>query len=400
VAELLELAEAQARLIALAPEMRVVSGPVEPGATRYLAHDLVAMRTSPEADLSAMDGYAIAGEGPWRLVGEARAGVPFAGSLAPGECTRLSTGAHLPAGATGVLIRENALLEDERVALAPGAPSPAPMQHVRRRGGDFAKRDVLLPAGTAIGPAQLALALAAGHDALAHRAGPALALLESGDELAAQPSDARPGRIPATNGAMLERMVAPYAGSLHRPPPVADDRGALAEALAACEEADVIVTSGGASVGEHDLVQAALIEWGAQIAFWKVAVKPGKPLMVATREGARGQRQVVLGLPGNPVSSFVTGFLFALPLLRACLGAAAPFERPVQLKAGEDLPGAGDRREFLRAVSDGAVVRLAGAQESSALRSLALANALIERPAGAPPVKRGERIAVYNLRNG
>ncbi len=399
MAELIDLAEAQARLVALAPALPVVTAPIAPGETRYLAHDLVAMRTSPEADLSAMDGYAIAGAGPWRLAGEARAGAPFAGSLAPGECARISTGAHLPHGATAVLIQENAQVHGDRVALADGQSLPAPMQHVRRRGFDFEQGEVLLPAGSAIGPAQAALALAAGHDEIAHRRGPVVAVLESGDELAERPSLAQTGQIPASNGAMIAAMIAPYAASLHRPPPVRDDHSALAEALVGCEEADILITSGGASVGEHDLVQAALTRWGARIEFWKVAIKPGKPLLVATRDGISG-RQVILGLPGNPVSSFVTCFLFALPLLRASLGAADPFERPVMLEAAHDLPAGGDRREFLRARSDGVQVSLAGSQQSSALRALALANALIERETHAAPVKRGERVAVYNLRNG
>ncbi|MEO0872547.1 MAG: molybdopterin-binding protein, partial [Pseudomonadota bacterium] len=155
----------------------------------------------------------------------------------------------------------------------------------------------------------------------------------------------------------------------------------------------------GASVGDHDLVQQALADWGAQIEFWKVAIKPGKPLLVATREAGWG-RQVILGLPGNPVSSFVTAFLFGLPLVRKSMGSASPLPTTLHVIAAQDLPATGKRREFLRGVSDGQSVRLAGSQDSSALRSLAEANCLIDRPAGADPVRAGEAVPVYNLQNG
>jgi molybdopterin molybdotransferase len=164
-------------------------------------------------------------------------------------------------------------------------------------------------------------------------------------------------------------------------------------------DCDVLVTSGGASVGDHDLVQRALEACGARIDFWKVAIKPGKPLLVASRTiGAR--QQVVLGLPGNPVSSFVTAFLFALPLVRAMMGHRQPLPRPVMRQAAIDLPATGRRREFLRGVADEARVSPAQSQESSALRSLASANCLIARPAGADPVRAGDMVAVYSLQNG
>jgi len=176
---------------------------------------------------------------------------------------------------------------------------------------------------------------------------------------------------------------------------VPDSRAALAAALAGAEGADILVTSGGASVGDHDLIKPALAEWGGKTAFWRVAIKPGKPLLVATRG-----ETVVLGLPGNPVSSFVTAFFFALPLVRASMGDGDPLPRPVTLRAGEPLPAVGPRREFLRAVSDGEKVRLAGSQDSSALCALAAADCLIDRPAGAPPVPAGAPVPVFRLQNG
>jgi molybdopterin molybdotransferase len=399
---LLTLEEAQARLLALAPEMpQAIPGSKSSGQTQYLAQDLVALRTQPDADLSAMDGYAIACEGPWQMVGESRAGRPYPGTIRPGECARISTGAHMPAGADRVLIQENAAVDGAQVALVAGEQLPEAGRHVRIAGFDFREGDVLLPKGSLIGPGQLALARSAGYDSPPHYETPRIAVLESGDELSrnADPCMLEPGQIPASNGAMIEAMLAPYLGGVVQIGPVPDSLSLLADALGRAEDCHIVITSGGASVGDHDLIQQALRDWGAEIAFWKVAIKPGKPLMVATREGSCG-RQVILGLPGNPVSSFVTAFLFALPLVRKVMGTADPLPRRHMLTAAEPLPATGDRREFLRGVSDGAAVRLAGSQDSSALLALAQANCLIDRTADAPPVSAGEQVSVFYLQNG
>lgn len=394
----LSLEDAWERLLALAPDRPVVESDAAATDTAFLASDLHAKRTQPPADISAMDGYAIAGEGPWRRVGEARAGTPYDGALAPGECTRISTGAWMPTGADRVLIQENARVEGDMVALAEGDTPPSPGEHMRQRGFDFSDGDCVLTSGTRVGPGQRALAIAAGHDTIPHRAAPRIAVLDSGDELAARPSLCGPNQIPASNGPMIAAMLTGLVSDIRRIGPVPDDMGALASALAQAD-CDILITSGGASVGDHDLIKDALREWGARIDFWKVAIKPGKPLMVATRE-REGRRQVILGLPGNPVSSFVTAFLFALPLVRAAMGDRDPLPRALSVEAAEDLPATGKRREFLRAVSDGSRVKLAGSQDSNALVALAAANALIDRPAGAAPVRAGERVPVYNLQNG
>ncbi len=392
MSELLPLEEAQKRLLALAPQVVSEVVPIEEASGRVLARDLTAQRTQPPSDLSAMDGYAIAGEGPWRLVGESRAGMPFAGTLKPGQAARISTGAHMPAGSDRVLIQENAEVSDGEVT---SSEPPPPARHVRKRGFDFGDGDALLPQGTLIGPAQIALAMAAGHGAVPVSRRPTVAILDSGDELSLDPTNCGPDQIPASNGAMIAAMLAPLVGATERLGPVPDDRSALAEALAQAEGADILITSGGASVGDHDLIQHALVDWGADLAFWKVAIKPGKPLMVATR-GA----QVVLGLPGNPVSSFVTAFLFAMPLVRAAMGVGDALPRAQTRVASEALPTTGSRREFLRGFSDGDTVRPVTSQDSSALRALASANCLIDRRAHAPAVQEGERVTVYKLQNG
>jgi len=393
---MLSLDEAQRRLLALAPPTSVEEIPVEKALGRVLAKDLMARRTQPAADLSAMDGYAVAGDGPWKRVGESRAGAPFTTRLQPSECVRISTGAHMPAGATCVLIQENSRVERDTITATQVA---SPGAHVRRRGFDFDDGQCVMEAGKVIGPAGIALALAAGHANVPVASPPRVAILDCGDELAADPQACSPDQVPATNGAMVAAMLQPLVGASDRLGPVPDDRAALAKALAQTEHADILITSGGASVGDHDLVQQALIDWGAKLKFWKVAIKPGKPLMVATRDSERG-RQVILGLPGNPVSSFVTAFLFALPMVRAAMGAASPLPRPRLMKAGESLPASTARREFVRGVSNGTSVIAAGSQDSSANRALAAADCLIDRAAGAPAVREGEVVEVYCIHNG
>lgn len=393
----LGLEDAQARLLALAPVLPSEVVPTHAALARILAADIRAARTQPAADLSAMDGYALApGEGPWRVVGESRAGAPYAGALGAGEALRISTGAIVPAGADRVLLQEDALREGDSLAATDIPPSG---RHIRARGFDFGEGDLLLPRGTRITPARLALALAGGHGALPVTRRVRVAVMDSGDELSADPAACLPHQIPASNAAMIAAMLGELGCEVTRIGPVADTRAALAAALAEAQGADVLVTSGGASVGDHDLVKPALEEWGAAIAFWKIAIKPGKPLLVATRPDA-GRAQVILGLPGNPVSSFVTAFLFALPLVRAAGGENAPLPAAVTLRTGEALPATGPRREFLRAVREGESVRLAGSQDSSALTALAAADCLIDRPADSPALPAGEPVRVFPLQNG
>lgn len=389
----LGLEEAQARLLALAPARPSETVPTEVALSRFLADNIHAARTQPPADLSAMDGYALSGgEGPWTLVGESRAGTPFPGTLAAGQCARISTGAVVPQSGDRVLLQEDA----ERVGDTITATElPPPGRHIRARGFDFVEGDPLLAKGALITPGRLALALAAGHGQLTVTRRVHVAVMDSGDELASDPANCAPHQIPASNAAMIAAMLAPLGCDVTRLGPVPDDRAALAAALAQAEDADILITSGGASVGDHDLIKPALAEWGAETAFWRVAIKPGKPLLVATR----GQ-QVILGLPGNPVSSFVTAFLFALPLVKKAMGDSNPLPRAVTLLAGEELPAIGPRREFLRAVSDDCKVRLAGSQDSSALSALAAADCLIDRPAHAPAVPVGEPVRVFHLQNG
>ncbi|HEY6815685.1 MAG TPA: molybdopterin molybdotransferase MoeA, partial [Croceibacterium sp.] len=373
---LLPLAEAQARLLALAAPLGSETLPAERCVGRYLAAEVKARRTQPAADLSAMDGYAVTGDGPWRVVGESAAGHPFGGSIARGEALRISTGALMPAGGEAVLLQEEAEREDERLSLAPGGEASA--RHIRRRGFDFIEGTALLASGVRLGPAQLALAIGAGHgNGLQVGTLPHVSVIDSGDELALSAEQWDDHRLPASNGAMIAAMAAPLASAVERLGPVPDRLDALAQALARAGQADVIVTTGGASVGDHDLVRPALEAWGATIDFWRVAMRPGKPILLARRG-----RQWILGLPGNPVSSYVTAFLFLLPLLRRLAGAGDCLPRSLVARTDRPLPPGGPRLELVRARLVGSAVLPLDERDSSALRALAAADALIERPIG------------------
>lgn len=393
----LSLEEAQAQLLALASPLRVEHVDTEGALGRYLAEPLLARRTQPAADLSAMDGYALASvdmAGPWRVIGESAAGHPFAGRVGAGEAVRISTGARMPEGADAVIVQEDIARANEAIALTGDAPVP-PGRHIRRQGMDFTTGAQVLAAGTRVGPAQVALALAAGHRLLPVRRRPRLIIIDSGDELAADCEHCEADQVPASNGAMLAGMAAALPCVTQRLGPVPDDLDALAAALAQAEHADVIVTSGGASVGDHDLVRPALEAWGASLDFWRVAIKPGKPILVA-RKGT----QIVLGLPGNPVSSHVTAYLFLLPLLRALLGADAPLPRPIATRLARPIGPGGSRREFLRGRWDGESVTVHSLQDSGALSTLAASNVLIERAPQAPPAGEGEQVRAFLLENG
>ncbi len=385
--QMISLSEAQSRVLAMAPTMQTEKVSVSSALGRYLATDLIARRTQPPADLSAMDGFAILGDGPWKLVGESRAGAPCGNKINPGECTRISTGAHIPDCADRVLIQENASVADELVRCTQDMPREG--KHIRRRGFDFAEGDRLLEAGRLIGPSQIALAITSGHAEVEVRRPPFVAVLDSGDELSSDPVSCRPDQIPASNGAMIAAMLSNLGCQVLRIGPVADDSAALAAALKQAETADVLVTSGGASVGDHDLIKPALESWGAKLDFWKVAMKPGKPLMLAKRGD-----QIVIGLPGNPVSSYVTAALFLLPLVRVAMGSTRPLPRRGKFRLACDLPASGSRHEFLRANWDVDVVGLSELQDSSALLTLANSNCLIERPPNSDAAEAGSFVPV------
>ena len=393
---MLSVEEAQARILALATPLPVERVDIAGSIGRYLAEPLRARRTQPAAHLSAMDGYAVAGDdlaGPWDVIGESAAGHPFAGSVGPGQAVRIATGALMPDGAGSVILQEDVERSAAKITLTGTAPSPH-NRHVRHCGADFLTDAELLPAGSKLTPARIALAVSAGHSHLPVRRLPRISIIDSGDELAADPLACAVHQIPASNGIMLTAMLAELPCIVDRLGPVADRIDDLVAALERAGSSDIIVTTGGASVGDHDLIRPALARWGAELDFWRVAMKPGKPLLVA-RRGA----QVVIGLPGNPVSSHVTALLFLMPLVRALAGARDPLPRSLTMKLASDARPGGSRREFLRGRITDAGIEILNRQDSGALASLAVADVIIDRPANGPALECGAEVPAYLLAN-
>lgn len=392
---LLPVADAQARLFALGGPLPVQAAPLAEAAGRWAAEPVVALRDQPGLDLSAMDGWAIRHAerpGPWMIAGESAAGGGLGRALQPGEAARIFTGAPVPGGADCVLIQEEAAAEDGQVRMTGEGP-PRPGHHIRPRGSDFARGTVLVPEGERLTPARIALAALGGHGTLRVRRRVRVAIVSTGDELVPPGDPAEGARLPASNGIMLAAQLAGLPVEVRDLGIVPDRLDAIAAAFAeAARVADVIVTTGGVSVGDHDLVRPALERAGATLDFWRVALKPGKPLMAGQLGTA-----AVLGLPGNPVSAFVTAELFLKPLVRHLSGARDPHPRLSDGRLGAALPPTGVRAEYLRARRvEGRLVEVAS-QDSAAVRALAAADLLVVRPPHAPAAAAGETVPVIAL---
>jgi len=392
---LLPVAEAQARMFALAALLPVERVDLFSAAGRFAAEDIRARRTQPAADLSAMDGYAIRfaeRPGPWTVVGESAAGGGFDKLLEPGEAARIFTGAPVPDGADTILVQEEATRDGDQLTMTGEGPA-ATGAWIRRRGSDFADGDLLLADGAKLGPAAIALAISGGHGDLLVRRRPRIALLSTGNELV-PPGAPTPGALlPASNGPMLATMFAGLPCELADYGIVHDDLDAISAMLASMAEgADIIVTTGGASVGDHDLVLPALEKAGAKIDFWRVAMRPGKPVMI----GRLGQA-VVLGLPGNPVSAFVTAGLFLKPLAFHMLGSRAPITPPQAARLGSAIEGTGNRADYLRGFWRDGTVWPVASQDSAGLSALVQADVLIVRDVGAAPAQPGEMVAILPI---
>ena len=388
---LLPIAEALARLFALATPVPPQAIALAQAAGRWAAADILARRTQPAADLSAMDGYAIRFAdlpGPWRVVGESAAGRPFTGTIGAGEAARIFTGAALPAGTDTVLIQEEAARDGDRLLLAGEGP-PYHGRNTRRRGLDFSEGDRLIATGERITPARLALAATAGHGTLSVRRRVRVALCATGDELVEPGSEG--DALPESNRAMLSAMLADLPVDLTDLGILPDRLDALTHAFAAVE-ADLLVTTGGASVGDHDLVRPALLAAGGTLDFWRIALRPGKPMLAGSLNGA-----TVLGLPGNPVSAFVTTILFVRPLIAHLAGAADPLPRPRPAVLGEALPANNGRTDYLRGVERDGRVFAAPVQDSSMLLTLARSTCLVIRLAHAPPAAAGDSAEVLDI---
>ena len=365
---------------------------------RVLAADLAATRTQPPFAASAMDGYAVRTGDAGRegadlmVIGTSRAGERFDGSLGAGQAVRIFTGAPVPDGADAILIQENATRGGDIVTVT--APVSQGL-HVRPAGLDFKKGEVLLEAGLLLGARAIALAASMNYAQVPVRRRPRVAILATGDELVPPGGAPGPDQIIASNSAGIAALVRQAGGQPVDLGIAPDDVTAIGDAVARAGDADILTLIGGASVGDHDLVQEALVARGMTLDFWRIAMRPGKPLMVGHLQAMR-----VLGLPGNPVSAMVCGHIFLKPLIRAMLGLEpGPFPQTALLGAGM---AANDRRQdYVRArltSEDGRLVTTPfDRQDSAMMATLARADALIIRPPYAEAAKAGTVVELIRL---
>jgi molybdopterin molybdotransferase len=399
---LMPVAEALARVLADAAPLPAEATPLGEAHGRVLAADVAALRTQPPADVSAMDGYAVhaadvaAVPARLKLVGEVAAGHPFHGRVGAGEAARIFTGGVIPPGADTIVIQENTAREGDVVVVTTGAGRG---KHVRREGLDFARGAVLLAKGRRLSDRDLALAAAMNHPrVLVHRA-PKVAVLATGDELVMPGADPGFGEIVYSNGYATMALARAEGCDVADLGIVPDRLPETAAAVRSARDlgADILVTSGGASVGDYDLVQKALAAEGLELSFWKVALRPGRPMM----HGRLGAMHV-LGLPGNPVSAYVCAVLFLVPLIRRLAGRADVEPKLEPARLGCDLPANDERADYLRAtLAPGPDARPlaspAPVQDSSMLTPLARADCLLVRAPHAPAAKAGDTCSIIRL---
>lgn len=391
---LVPLEEAQERLISLAKRLPSESVPIHSALGHYLAKDLISNREQPAADMSAMDGYAIRFEdrdGPWSLAGECKAGSPPCQALNSGETARIFTGALLPEGADTIVMQEN-VESDGRTVRLMAEPNPEKGRHVRHKGGDFLHGDVALEAGSILNAAALGHAVIAGYGDVRVGKLPRVAVISTGDELVEPGANTLPHQIPASNDVMVSAMLAGKTTETRSLSRVEDDLDIICETLKSAGDCDIIVTIGGASVGDHDLIGPAFNKLGAEIDFHKIAMQPGKPVMAGKFGNA-----VVLALPGNPASAFVSATLFLLPLIKFMAGAESYLPEYKTANVTDDLPAVEVRTKFLRAVIDNHGIRPFDSQDSAKLSVLAASNALLVRPAHSGAVKSGESVPYISI---
>jgi len=401
---LLPVEEAQVRLLSKALPLEAVETlPLRAARGRVLASDVTARLTQPPFNASAMDGYALRAEDAQQpgaelaVIGQSAAGHDFCGTIAAGQCVRIFTGAPVPAGADCVLIQEDTekLGDGSRIRTTFQAVAG---RHIRPRGQDFAEGSVLVAAGTRLDYAKLMLAASGNNAEVSVYRKPVIALLATGDELITPGSQPGPTQIIASNTFAITALAEDLGAEVLDLGLVPDDRAAIVAAIrkAQAAGADVLVTTGGASVGDHDFVQAALVEAGMVLDFWKIAMRPGKPLMV----GRLGPMHV-LGLPGNPVSSMVCSLLFLEPLI-ARLAQAPSLQRLRHARTAIALAANDQRQDYIRAklrtdAEGGLWASGFPKQDSSMMQIFSKADGLIVRPPHAPALREGGRCCVLLL---
>jgi molybdopterin molybdotransferase len=369
---------------------------------RVLARDVAALRTQPPQAMSAMDGYAMRSADAshvaarLKVIGEVAAGRPFGQTVGTGEAVRIFTGGVIPEGADAVVIQEDTVVEDGGITITEAA---IPGRHIRPAGVDFHEGDVLLAGGTRLTDRDLSLAAAMNYPDLAVRRRPKVAILATGDELVMPGSTPGPGQIVYSNGYALRALARHEGADVIDLGIAADTVEATTHGIRRARDsgADIMITTGGASVGDHDLVKQSLEAEGVAMAFWRIAMRPGKPMM----HGRLGAMRVI-GLPGNPVSSYVCGFLFLVPLIRQLSGRSVVHHRRETALLGREVSANDQREDYLRARlevrADRALIATpVGHQDSSLLGNLAAARALVIRPPFAPAAAAGSACDILRL---
>ncbi len=399
---LMPVAEALKAVLDGAQPLPAETVPLAAAQGRVLAADIAALRTQPPADVSAMDGYAVraadVAQTPVTLktIGEVAAGRPFTGNVSAGEAARIFTGGVLPEGADTVVIQEVTKRDGDRVAVASASIKG---KHIRRQGVDFAKGDVLLAKGRHLTGRDAMLAAAMNHPSVAVYRRPKVAILGTGDELVAPGGEPGPGEIVYSNGFAIAALARGEGADVIDLGIARDNLNDIVAAVRRAGEskADILATTGGASVGDYDLVQQALAAEGLQLSFWKVALRPGRPMM----HGRLGAMQV-LGLPGNPVSAYVCALLFLVPLIRRLAGRSDLTAEPESALLGRPLPANDERADYLRATltkdpNGLPIATPAGLQDSSLMATLAKADCLVIREPYAPAAAAGSRCVILKL---
>lgn len=399
---LMPVAEALAQVLADAAPLPAQDVPLSEALGLVLAQDLAAKRTQPPAAMSAMDGYAVRGadiaQAPvtLKVIGEVAAGHPFGGTVGASEAARIFTGGVMPEGADTVVIQEDTSRDGDRVTVKLAIKTG---RHVRFAAIDFKTGQTLLAKGRRLTDRDLMLAAAMNYPTVSVVRRPKVAVLGTGDELVPPGTEPKPGEIVYSNGFALAALVRAEGGEALELGIAVDHIDALAAAIRRAREAgaDILLTSGGASVGEHDLVQKALAAEGMDLSFWRVALRPGRPMM----HGRLGPMQV-LGVPGNPVSSYVCSFLFLVPLMRRLAGRGDVDHTPQAAILGRDMPENDERADYLRATlapgPDGVPVATPlPNQDSSLMAPLAAADCLLIREARAPAAKAGSPCVILKL---
>jgi len=392
--KLLTVEDARARMLAEIAALPAETVAIQGSIGRVLAQDVVAVRDQPPFAASAMDGWAVRSAdtpGTLRIVGESAAGHGHEGVVGAGEAVRIFTGAAMPDGCDAIVIQEDATRDAETVTV----PAVEARHYVRPAGGDFKAGAALLSRGTRIDPWRLSLAAAAGRAELSVARRPRVALFSTGEEIVEAPATTGPFQIYDSGSRALEALIAGWGADVHRAKPVKDEMAATIEALRQAD-GDLVVTVGGASVGDHDLVRGAAEALGLEMKVASVAVRPGKP----TFFGVLSDGRRLLGLPGNPASAMVCAELFLKPMIAAYQGAE-PGPAMLQAKLAAPLAANGPREHWMRAklsFEGGDVTAQPYRDQDSSLVSIfAVADALLKRPAGAPASEAGDVVEVLPL---